>query len=114
MASRPDMMTGPVCTFQLNGRDVEAYEGESILEVAKRTGVDIPHLYLYAEFLVFTGPGLADYIGCMAVKIILVRFFIRIAYIGCFGDIRHEYGFEVFFLSKLRFFRLHRYSAAHN
>ncbi|MGR4870917.1 formate dehydrogenase subunit alpha [Variovorax sp. LARHSF232] len=30
--------------FQLDGRTVEAFEGESILTAAKRAGVDIPHL----------------------------------------------------------------------
>ena len=30
--------------FQLDGKAVEAYEGETILQAAKRAGVDIPHL----------------------------------------------------------------------
>ncbi|HYP72410.1 MAG TPA: formate dehydrogenase subunit alpha [Variovorax sp.] len=30
--------------FQLDGKAVQAYEGESILQAAKRAGVDIPHL----------------------------------------------------------------------
>ena len=30
--------------FQLDGQKVEAYEGETILQAAKRAGVDIPHL----------------------------------------------------------------------
>jgi formate dehydrogenase major subunit len=31
-------------TFQLNGREVTALKGEPILEIAKREGIDIPHL----------------------------------------------------------------------
>ena len=30
--------------FQLDGRTVEAFEGETILKAAQRHGVDIPHL----------------------------------------------------------------------
>lgn len=36
--------------FQLDGQKVEAYEGETILQAAKRAGVDIPHL-CYTEGL---------------------------------------------------------------
>ncbi|MBS0454708.1 MAG: formate dehydrogenase subunit alpha [Proteobacteria bacterium] len=36
--------------FQLDGKTVQAYEGESILQAAKRSGVDIPHL-CYTEGL---------------------------------------------------------------
>jgi formate dehydrogenase major subunit len=31
-------------TFSLNGKDIEAFEDETIIEAAKRNGVDIPHL----------------------------------------------------------------------
>ena len=33
-----------VVAFKLNGREVEAFDGESILNAAKRNGVAIPHL----------------------------------------------------------------------
>ena len=33
-----------VIEFQLNGKTVEAFDGESILNAAKRVGVAIPHL----------------------------------------------------------------------
>jgi formate dehydrogenase major subunit len=34
----------PSVTFTLDGRDVEAFEGETIWQVAKRLGTEIPHL----------------------------------------------------------------------
>ena len=30
--------------FSLNGRDILAYEEETILQAARRNGIDIPHL----------------------------------------------------------------------
>ncbi len=41
-------MSGVGIRFQLDGRDVEARPGETILQVAERHGVRIPHL-CYAE-----------------------------------------------------------------
>ena len=38
------MTKTPSITFKLDGKSVEATEGETIWEVAKRQGVDIPHL----------------------------------------------------------------------
>ena len=36
---------GEACvTFKLDGRDVHAHDGETIWQVAKREGIDIPHL----------------------------------------------------------------------
>ena len=31
-------------TFQLNGREVSGLKGEPILEIARREGIEIPHL----------------------------------------------------------------------
>ena len=33
-----------VIEFSLDGKKVQAYDGETILTVAKRVGIDIPHL----------------------------------------------------------------------
>lgn len=43
MAANPEDVISTV-SFELNGSVVEAFEGESILQAAKRAGVDIPHL----------------------------------------------------------------------
>ncbi len=39
-----DASSGTTVTFRLNGRDVCAGPGESLLKVAQREGIDIPHL----------------------------------------------------------------------
>ncbi|MBB1633390.1 formate dehydrogenase subunit alpha [Cupriavidus sp. UME77] len=39
-----DASSGTTVTFRLNGRDVRAGPGESLLKVAQREGIDIPHL----------------------------------------------------------------------
>ncbi len=44
MAANPDYMNEKVTKFSLNGETVEAYGDETILQAAKRAGVDIPHL----------------------------------------------------------------------
>jgi len=49
MAARPEEVFETV-RFTLNGREIEAWEGETILEAAKRHGVEIPHL-CYSENL---------------------------------------------------------------
>jgi formate dehydrogenase major subunit len=41
MSANPEHMT---VNFKLNGKDVEAMEGETILQAAKRQGPEIPHL----------------------------------------------------------------------
>ena len=43
MAANPEDVVSTV-SFELNGKPVDAFEGESILQAAKRAGVDIPHL----------------------------------------------------------------------
>ncbi len=43
MAANPEDVISTV-SFELNGKVVDAFEGESILQAAKRAGVDIPHL----------------------------------------------------------------------
>ena len=43
MAARPEDLPMPV-SFSLNGRDVDALPGETILQAAQRHGVEIPHL----------------------------------------------------------------------
>ncbi|MDX1609922.1 MAG: formate dehydrogenase subunit alpha [Halofilum sp. (in: g-proteobacteria)] len=43
MAARPEEVLETV-SFTLDGRTVEAWEGETILEAARRNGVEIPHL----------------------------------------------------------------------
>ncbi len=40
---KTSLMTAPIC-FQLNGREVKAEAGESLLTVAQREGLAIPHL----------------------------------------------------------------------
>ncbi len=37
-------LAGPVVKFELNGREVQGRSSETIIEIAKREGVDIPHL----------------------------------------------------------------------
>lgn len=44
MAANPEYIPEKTITFSLNGRSVEALEGETILQTAKRVGVEIPHL----------------------------------------------------------------------
>jgi len=43
MAANPDDVIETI-SFELNGKVIDAYNGESILQAAKRAGVDIPHL----------------------------------------------------------------------
>ena len=44
MAANPQDLNITKIAFDLNGKSVEAYEGETILQAAKREGVEIPHL----------------------------------------------------------------------
>ncbi len=44
MAANPKFMYDALTRFSLNGRDILAYEEETILQAAKRNGIDIPHL----------------------------------------------------------------------
>jgi formate dehydrogenase major subunit len=44
MAANPKLMNEKAVNFKLNGKDVEAYGDETILQVAKRNDVEIPHL----------------------------------------------------------------------
>ncbi len=44
MAANPEYMNEKSVSFKLNGEDIEAYGDETILEAAKRNGVEIPHL----------------------------------------------------------------------
>ena len=46
----PKLMAPPKIEFKLNDQTVLGFEGESILNAAKRNGVDIPHL-CYKEFM---------------------------------------------------------------
>jgi len=43
MAANPETVTETIA-FKLNGRDIEAFAGETILQAAERNGVEIPHL----------------------------------------------------------------------
>ena len=44
MAANPEDLNIKKIAFDLNGKSVEAYEDETILQAAKREGVEIPHL----------------------------------------------------------------------
>lgn len=44
MAANPKEFQDKVTSFSLNGKEVEAYGEETILQAAKRNGVEIPHL----------------------------------------------------------------------
>ncbi len=45
MAANPEYMAEPKSIeFKLNGKSISAYENETILQAARRTGVEIPHL----------------------------------------------------------------------
>ncbi|WP_404355245.1 formate dehydrogenase subunit alpha [Methylotuvimicrobium sp. KM1] len=44
MAANPEFMNQPQIGFKLDGEDVFAFEGETILQAAKRHGKEIPHL----------------------------------------------------------------------
>ncbi len=37
-------LDAPLVTFQLNGRDVTGRATETLIQIAKRAGIDIPHL----------------------------------------------------------------------
>ncbi len=37
-------LEAPLVAFQLNGRDVQGHSSETIIEIAKREGIEIPHL----------------------------------------------------------------------
>ena len=37
-------LQGMAVKFELNGREVDAFANETLIEVAKREGIDIPHL----------------------------------------------------------------------
>ena len=52
------MLQAPVVSLQLNGRDIQARQGELLIDVAKREGVDIPHLCYQ--------PGLQEVGNCRA------------------------------------------------
>jgi formate dehydrogenase major subunit len=44
MAANPKLMNEKATSFKLNGKEVEAYGDETILQAAKRNDVEIPHL----------------------------------------------------------------------
>jgi formate dehydrogenase major subunit len=44
MAANPKFMNEKAVSFKLNGDDIEAYGEETILQAAKRNGIEIPHL----------------------------------------------------------------------
>ena len=44
MAANPNIMNEKAVSFSLNGEAIEAYGEETILQAAKRNGVEIPHL----------------------------------------------------------------------
>ena len=44
MAANPKFMNKKVTKFTLNGKKIEAFGEETILEAAKRQGIEIPHL----------------------------------------------------------------------
>ena len=44
MAANPEFMNEKAVKFNLNGEEIEAYGDETILQAAKRNGVEIPHL----------------------------------------------------------------------
>ncbi len=44
MAASPDDLNIKKIAFELDGKNIEAYEGETILQAAKREGIEIPHL----------------------------------------------------------------------
>ena len=44
MAANPDFIDKPAVTFTLDGEQITAYQGETILQAAKRHGQEIPHL----------------------------------------------------------------------
>ncbi len=52
------LLQAPVVKLQLNGRDIQARQGELLIDVAKREGVDIPHLCYH--------PGLQEVGNCRA------------------------------------------------
>ena len=43
-ATPAERLMPPDIEFELDGRTVQAHEGETILSAASRAGVDIPHL----------------------------------------------------------------------
>ena len=44
MAVNPEQMNKPTINFTLDGENVSALEGETLIQTAKRLGTDIPHL----------------------------------------------------------------------
>lgn len=44
MAANPKLINEKTTSFKLNGKDVEAYTDETILQAAKRNDIEIPHL----------------------------------------------------------------------
>ena len=44
MSAKPDFVDEAITSFSLNGQSVEAFGDETILQVAKRNHIDIPHL----------------------------------------------------------------------
>jgi formate dehydrogenase major subunit len=44
MSANPEIMNEKIVTFNLNGNYIEAYGDETILQVAKRNDIEIPHL----------------------------------------------------------------------
>lgn len=44
MAANPKLMNEKATSFKLNGKDVQAYADETILQAAKRNDIEIPHL----------------------------------------------------------------------
>ena len=72
--------------FSLDGREVEAREGESILQAAQRHGVDIPHL-CYKEGLRADGNCRAciEALGCPAIVMDPTREHVVIDPVWCIG-----------------------------
>jgi formate dehydrogenase major subunit len=50
MAANPDLSRESMTTFTLNGESIEAYPEETILQAAKRNGVDIPNLCYQEDY----------------------------------------------------------------
>ena len=50
MAANPEIMHEKITQFSLNGKTVEAIRDETILQVAKRNGIEIPHLCYKEEY----------------------------------------------------------------
>ena len=47
-------------TFTLNGKEVDAPEGENLIEACSNAGVDIPHFCYHNSCLLYTSPSPRD------------------------------------------------------